>query len=153
MLKHAFKNAVNQQITLQRISPLEGALELFSAGGGKIWRYAYVLGRYVRNSLPILYCTVGFRNKTIVLPSSLVITFHGHSWHTHMLEQTSSTNVSCPGMFKLLHVPLLFMSALCYCMVWSPHFKSEIDRTESVQLRLTKRLCFLNNMSYSTVSC
>jgi len=33
--------------------------------------------------------------------------------HAHMLEQTSSTNVSCPEMFILLHVPLLFMSALC----------------------------------------
>jgi len=33
--------------------------------------------------------------------------------------------------------------------VWSPHFKSEIDRIESVQRRFTKRLRLLNNMSYS----
>ena len=33
--------------------------------------------------------------------------------------------------------------------VWSPHFKSDIDRIESVQRRFTKRLRFFNNMSYS----
>jgi len=31
--------------------------------------------------------------------------------------------------------------------VWSPHFKSEIDRIESVQRRFTKRLRLLNNIS------
>jgi len=33
--------------------------------------------------------------------------------------------------------------------VWSPHFQSDIDRIESVQRCFTKRLRFLNNMSYS----
>jgi len=33
--------------------------------------------------------------------------------------------------------------------VWYPQFKSDIDRIESVQRRFTKRLRFLNNMSYS----
>jgi len=36
--------------------------------------------------------------------------------------------------------------------VWSPHFKSEIDGIESVQRRFTKRLRFLNNMSYSLLA-
>jgi len=45
-----------------------------------------------------------------------------------------------------VHVSLLLEYGSC---VWSPHFKSEIDRIESVQRRFTKRLRFLNNMSYS----
>jgi len=36
--------------------------------------------------------------------------------------------------------------------VWSPHFKSDIDRIESVQCRFTKRSRFLNNMSYRRYS-
>jgi len=42
-----------------------------------------------------------------------------------------------------VYVHPLLESSSC---VWSPHFKS--DRIESVQRRFTKRLRFVNNMSY-----
>jgi len=42
-------------------------------------------------------------------------------------------------------------SVRVWFLCWSPHFKSEIDRIESVQRRFTKRLRSLNkfDMSYS----
>jgi len=45
-----------------------------------------------------------------------------------------------------VYVRLLLEYGSC---VWSPHFKSEIDRIESVQRRFTKWLRVLNNMSHS----
>jgi len=51
----------------------------------------------------------------------------------------------------LMHAFIVYVRPLLEygSCVWSPHFKSDIDRIESVQRRFTKRLRFLNNMSYS----
>jgi len=51
----------------------------------------------------------------------------------------------------LIHAFIVYVRPLLEygSCVSSPHFKSDIDRIESVQRRFTKRLRFLNNMPYS----
>jgi len=53
----------------------------------------------------------------------------------------------CPGMFKLTRVFTVDVRSLLEngSCIWSPYFKSETDRIESVQRRFTKRFRFLNH--------